>query len=885
MNALPLWLIEGMAEYFSLGRNDPLTAMWMRDAVMRDKFPTIKQLTTDPRFFPYRYGQALWAYIGGRWGDRAVVDVYRTALRVGWDQALVRALGVTSDSLSKDWAAANKAFYSGQMSGRTHPDSAGRLIVKAKESNEFNVGPSQSADGKYVAFFTSKTNVFGIELVLADAQTGKIIRRLSGPQSDGHFDAISFINSSGDWSPDGKDFAFIVYNDGNNEISILSTANGKIERSFRPADIGAVYNVSWAPNGRELVFSGSKGGISDLYLMDANTGAVRQLTHDRFSQVQPTFSPDGRTIAFATDQGDRTSLEQLTFGPLQLATMDVATGQITVHKGFANARHINPQFSPDGKNLYFVSDQDGIPDLYRMELESGAIFRLTHLKTGVSGVTSISPAISVAQANGRLMFTTFKDQGHEILSLEGPQLIGEPVNPATAAQQASAATLPPGDVAGNTSVASYLADATTGLVSGADFRTLPYHASFALDALGQPSLGVQTGGYLGTGVVGGISALWGDQLGDQQIFSALSANGTVKDFGGALYYQNLKRRVNWTAGIEHVPYLSGFAYLAPSTSDPNLRNYYQVLQRVFIDQAQLSTQYPFSSTRRVELGVSGTSLGFEQQVDSLVLNQNYQALGRGTRFQSGGPALYYAQGSAALVGDNSYMAYTSPVAGMRYRFEASPTIGSVRFTSGLADARKYFFALKPMTVAFRGFHYGRYGGDADNYDKVSPLFLGEETLVRGYGYSTLQSECQQSLDPTTGRCPVFERLFGSRIAVFNAELRIPLFGSPAFGLINFPYLPLEVAPFFDAGLAWTGDQKPDLRFVSGGDNSVPPSCSGAATSRGYAIPCAQRIPVFSTGVTFRMNVLGYMVLETYVAHPFQRNYKNWVVGVQAAPGW
>src|SRR6185503_1941564 len=344
LNALPGWLIEGMAEYFSLGRNDALTAMWMRDAVQRDKFPTIKQLSTDPRFFPYRYGQALWAYIGGRWGDRAVVDVYRTALRVGWDQALIRALGLTSDSLSKDWAAANKAFYAGQMVGRTHPDSAGRLVITAKESNEFNVGPAQSADGKYVAFFTSKTNLFGIELVLADAITGKIIRRLSGPQSDGHFDAISFINSSGDFSPDGQHFAFIVYNDGNNEISILSTANGKIERSFRPANIGAVYNVSWSPNGREVVFSGSKGGVSDLYLLDVTTGAVRQLTNDKYSQIQPTFSADGRTLAYATDQGDRTNLDQLTFGPLQLATMDVATGQVTLHKAFANARHINPQF-------------------------------------------------------------------------------------------------------------------------------------------------------------------------------------------------------------------------------------------------------------------------------------------------------------------------------------------------------------------------------------------------------------------------------------------------------------------------------------------------------------------------------------------------------------
>jgi hypothetical protein len=97
LGALPLWLVEGMAEYLSLGRYDPLTAMWLRDATLRNKLPTIKQLTTDPRFFPYRYGQALWAYIGGRYGDRAVVDVYRAALRMGWDQAIVRVLGVYSE--------------------------------------------------------------------------------------------------------------------------------------------------------------------------------------------------------------------------------------------------------------------------------------------------------------------------------------------------------------------------------------------------------------------------------------------------------------------------------------------------------------------------------------------------------------------------------------------------------------------------------------------------------------------------------------------------------------------------------------------------------------------------------------------------------------------
>lgn len=888
LNALPLWLIEGMAEYFSLGRNDALTAMWMRDAVMRDKFPTIKQLTTDPKFFPYRYGQALWAYIGGRWGDRAVVDVYRQALRVGWDQALVRALGLSSDSLSKDWAAANKAFYSGQLTGRTRPDSAGRLVVTFRKESEYNLGPSQSPDGRFVAFYTTKTNLFGIDLVLADAKTGRIVRRLAGPQSDGHFDAISFINSSGAWSPDGQRFAFIVYADGNNEITILRTSDGKIEKRFRPDAIGAVYNVAWAPNGRQLAFAGSKGGVSDLYLLDVETGAIRQLTRDRFADLQPSFSPDGRTIAFATDRTEATSFELMTFGDLQVATMDVASGVVTVHRGFPRGKHINPQFSADGRSVFFVSDQDGISDVYRMDLASDEIFRITNLATGVSGITAISPAISVAQGTGTLMFTVFKDQGHEIVALEPSRLVGEPVIAVATVGIATAATLPPGDVAGNMTVAAYLSDPLTGLVSGSDFRTIPYRASFALDALGQPAIGVASGPF-GTGIAGGVSALWGDQLGDQQIFSAVQANGTVRDFGGAIYYQNLKRRLNWLTGAEHIPYLSGYQYpdVAVDQNGTPIPGFYtvkQVLQRTYVDQVLVSAQYPFSATKRVELGASGTRLAWDQQVDSVILDLFNVPQAYGRRTSGGPPPVKYAQLNAALVGDNSYGAYTGPISGARYRLEAGPVLGDVAFTTALADTRRYFF-MRPFTLAFRAVHYARYGRDADNYDRLSPLYLGEETLIRGYGYGSFRlEECTANSAVQSSSCPVFDRLLGSKLAVINAEFRIPVLGTSSFGLLNFPYLPLEVSPFFDAGLAWMNGQSPQLRFTRDEQN-VPTSCANKMTTQGFTVPCAERIPVFSTGVSFRVNVLGYMVLETYVAHPFQRPAKNWVWGVQLAPGF
>src|SRR6516225_847601 len=68
---LPLWFIEGMAEYCSLGPVDPNTAMWLRDAVRLDGLPSIEELD-NPKYFPYRWGQAFWAYVGGRWGDTVI---------------------------------------------------------------------------------------------------------------------------------------------------------------------------------------------------------------------------------------------------------------------------------------------------------------------------------------------------------------------------------------------------------------------------------------------------------------------------------------------------------------------------------------------------------------------------------------------------------------------------------------------------------------------------------------------------------------------------------------------------------------------------------------------------------------------------------------------
>ncbi|PSQ68181.1 MAG: peptidase S9, partial [Bacteroidetes bacterium QH_2_67_10] len=471
LNRLPLWLIEGMAEYLSVGRDDPHTAMWLRDYAMRDDLPTTEQLTTDPQtYFPYRFGQAYMAYVGGKYGDPAVTNLFKLAGRVGPDSAFVYALGVTPDSLSEEWKRSVRDQYAPQMEGRTAPSDVGRVVLgEPGAKNQLNISPSLSPDGRYVAFI-SRRNIFNTNLFIADTQTGEIIEQLEGARSNPHFDALRFINSAGTWSPNGEKFAFVTFVQGDNDLEIIDVESGEVTRRISPKGIGAITNPTWSPDGNKIAFAGIEGGLSDLYSLDLRTNTVRQLTNDRYADLQPTWAPGGERLAFITDRGpDGTNFENLTFAPTRLGIIDTESGDNTERgdietvRPFEGANHHNPAWSPDGQNLYFISDQDGFKDVYRYALNDGQTYRITHLKTGVSGITAESPAMSVAAQSGRMAFSVFSRGGYTIHALEPDQLDGEPVQGTEEGRLATAGLLPPFESAGEGLVSSYLADPLAGL--------------------------------------------------------------------------------------------------------------------------------------------------------------------------------------------------------------------------------------------------------------------------------------------------------------------------------------------------------------------------------------------------------------------------------------
>jgi hypothetical protein len=882
LEAMPLWLVEGMAEYFSKGRVDPLTSMWIRDATIHDRLPDIRKLTRDQRYFPYRYGQALMAYIGARFGDEAVVRYFLASGITGVEEGVERALGISSKQLFADWAEAARELYNPVVQGRTEDLGTpliGRKPEKDPEKNkkrrnsELNIGPSLSPDGKYVAFLSSR-ELFSIDLYLADAHTGQVIRKLVSSDRDAHFESLRFVESAGAWSPDSKRLAFITFAKGDNYLSLVDVETRKLEHIPVPG-LEAINNVAWSPDGTTIAMSGQTTGVSDLFLYNLGTHEVRRLTADKYADLQPAWSPDGRTIAFVTDRGNDTILEQLRFTNLRLATIDVASGQVHELQAFNGAKHINPMYTPDGTGLYFIANPEGIPDVYRLNLADNRINRITMVETGVAGITDTSPALAVASQTGNIVISLFEDDNYNLYAVpsnrEGAVVAAGPKPGEN--QAVRAAILPPLRSTGS-EITGYLMRPEEGLPpASTKFTEGSYDPDLHIAYLGPPTLGVGIDQF-GYGAGGSVTAVFSDILGQHNVGFTFFGGGSggsgssslAEQLGGDLFYLNQKHRMNWGAELQHIPSVSSF--VSVSSGLVQLESGETVFADVY-EQTRLIetvtdlsglTQYPFSATRRVEAAAGVQQYSFKEKLDTFIVVGG-QLVERHTETLPGSLELNLGRASAAFVGDSSVFGFISPINGTRYRYEVEALRGDLDFMTATADWRKYFF-LRPVTVAIRGLHYGRYGNGAED-PRISPLYIGRGSIARGYDpYSIDAVECTNA-PANSGTCPVFDRLIGTRIAAAGLEVRAPLLGTQGYGLIDAPFVPTEIFAFGDMGAAWS--KHDDINWK-------------------WATNTTERVPVFSVGVGLRI-LLSYIPIEVYAAKPFQRPDEQIVYGFNITPGW
>jgi Tol biopolymer transport system component len=862
---LPLWFIEGMAEYLSLGPVDPNTAMWMRDAAReRDgkKLPSIADLN-DPKYFPYRWGQAFWAYVGGRWGDDTIKPLLAVAAASGGDMdaTFKKVLGVTTKEFSADWQAAIRSAYTPILQSTMPASEIGTLVIEGDQAAaQINVGPTISPDGRLIAFL-SERSFFSIDLFIADAATGKILRQLTSTATNPHFSSIQFIYSAGAWDRDSKRIAIATVAQGRPALAIFDASSGNKDREVPLPSLDEVFNPTWAPDGHAVCFTGMSRGLTDLYVYDLNTATLRQLTNDAYADLMPAWSPDGTRIAFATDRFT-THLDTLNAGAYRIALIDPATAAIEQVRAFTDGKNINPQWAPDGGSLYFISDRDGIPNLYRVGLAHGDVAQLTRVGTGLSGITNTSPVLSVSASTGVAAFSVYQDGKYDIYTIADAAR-----RPAAALGPASmtAATLPPLDRKAST-VAHLLDDASFGLPpASAPAEVTNYTPKLSLEAMAQPSIAVGASRF-GAAVGGGVGFMFGDTLGDHQLSAVVQLNSgmtsgfSLKNTAAQVGYMNLAHRWNWGLVGGQIPYLSGGFQSAVGVTPQG--EAVQVDQTIIFRQTERSASaiaaYPFNRAQRIELQGGVSQISFDQIVETTTFSLDTgQLLDDRSDTQSLARPLTLGTSSAALVYDTSNYGATSPVAGQRYRLEASPTVGSINFTSLLADYRRYFMPVSFYTIAARVMHYGRYGSGGED-QRLFPLFIGYPNLVRGYDINSFgASEC---VPTAASQCPAFDRLLGSRMLVGNIEFRFPLLRP--FGVSSHMYspVPVEVALFADGGVAWNRGESPS--FLGGSRDGVA-----------------------SAGVALRVNLFGFAVGQFDFAHPFQRPGQGWLFQFNLSPGF
>ena len=203
--------------------------------------------------------------------------------------------------------------------------------------------------------------------------------------------------------------AFTSERDGNREIYVMDADGRRDPRRLTDSPL-VDGDPSWSPDGRYIAFTangrpgdwGARGGDLEIYMMKANGSNPRKLTNNLRQDTDPAWSPDGKHIAYASTI-DRNN---------DIYVMDVDGGKPRklTNSGDVHIHNWKPSWSPDGNRIAFTSNRDGNLEIYVMDADGGNQQRLT--SSGDVHIHNWKPSWS--PDGNRIAFSSNRDGNWEI---------------------------------------------------------------------------------------------------------------------------------------------------------------------------------------------------------------------------------------------------------------------------------------------------------------------------------------------------------------------------------------------------------------------------------------------------------------------------------------
>jgi Tol biopolymer transport system component len=824
---LPMWMNEGIAEYASQ-KWETDSDMFLRDATDHNYLPPINYLEG---YFAYRGGQSVWYYIANKYGEQKIGEIFnRIKTMRSVDRGLKAALGMDIKELSERWQKEEKTLYWPDVAKREEPaDFAFKRLTKhTKDGNFYNTSPALSPQGDKVAFLSDRDDYF--DVFLMSASDGEIIKKLVSGQRTKNFEELHLLTPGITWSPDGKKIALAVKAGEHDAIMIVDVETKDVQEiAF---DLDGIFSVNWSPNGDMLTFVGMKVPQSDIYIYNLKTKELQNLTNDLFTDHDPVFASDNKTIYFSSDRRNFVSpalldphfkIWQYDYGQLDIYSIDIITKEIKRVTDFPNSNETSPAVSPDGKKLLFVSDRNGINNIYVKELESGNTYPITNSLSGLY-------QLSLSHDGSKLVFASLNEGGFDlylmvrpferklsVTELEPTEFIKRKFNLPRSEKPheilSSAASL--SDTLTTKDSIIVIAD-TVGVemnyrsssrpdLSGYVFASGAWH-----DTTNAPPPITQTellnnqdneGNYIprryklnftpdivyGTtnyntfyGLEGSTIFAFSDMLGDHQIILGTNLMIDLKDSDYGLTYLYLPNRIDYGFQGFHS---ARFLYM------------YDTLYRYQTWAVGGIASYPMDRYNRIDFSLMWMNLSRDNLDNSSSVSQERSFLL---------PSISYVNDNTIWQG-----AWFAPNNGSRFNFlfYGTPNLGDhgMDMQTFTADYRSYNKVLRDLIFAYRlsggisiganrqyffiggteGWLNRRFVNNEIPINNVEDYqFLTPVLPLRGYDYNTEN---------------------GTKFAVVNAEWRFPLLKYLIFGALPIGFSDILGTAFLDIGSAWSNN--------------------------------------------------------------------------------